>query len=305
MVMALVVGVFGVGTAAAVPDTIETPVWSQFDQTPSIGNPAVQATDSDAATTTFVAAGDGSVRGREFTGGSYGLLQNIGGFSFAGPGMSVGNASDVAIWVQGGDHALWRNECDSDLDPTSCTGWRSHGGQLKDNPAAVKTGGNLHVFVRGLDDQLWWNVIFTDDTTRGWIPLGGRLTSGPAVAVADSGNLAVVVRGTDGAVWMLRVQPLSTGVTSGWSSIGGQIIGNPALINDTLTVLATGTDNVLWYNSENGCCFPTWTNLNGFLTSGPAASLDGTPGCGPLAMAARGGDSRIWVARPNINEECV
>ena len=77
------------------------------------------------------------------------------------------------------------------------------------------------MFVRGTDSGLWhkyyqsgWSV---------WEPLGGTLSSAPAVAAPCAGVLEVFANGNDKALWRRSY----LGGWSGWDSLGGRLVGAP------------------------------------------------------------------------------
>jgi hypothetical protein len=97
------------------------------------------------------------------------------------------------------------------------------GGRLVSGPSAFGDGASLFVFGRGPDNQLWVNACNAYGSCGSWLPLGGRITSGPG-AVFRGPNVAdysVYARGTDGAVWG---RDHTTAGWGGWHSLGGNLL---------------------------------------------------------------------------------
>ncbi len=124
-----------------------------------------------------------------------------------------------------------------------------------------------------------------------WEPLGGQLTSGPAVASWTNGRLDTFVRGTDNALW--HKAWTGSGWTP-WTHLGGQLTSDPAAVSwgpDRLDVVVRGLDNALWHKAWDGSGWTPWTHLGGQLTSGPAiASWERNR----LDVVVRGNDNALW-----------
>ncbi len=86
----------------------------------------------------------------------------------------------------------------------------------------------------------------------------------------------------------------------GWSKIGGQLLAGtgPAAYSFTSGTttqvgwFVTGTDHALYQQwSDNGVQSPSWVNLGGYLTSGPAAT---SPGNGVIDVFVRGTNGALY-----------
>ena len=108
----------------------------------------------------------------------------------------------------------------------------------------------LDIFVRGADNQLWqkaWN--------GGWLtyfPLGGFLTSSPAVASWAPNRLDVFVRGSDNALYHKSWNGIEW---SAYERLGGNLEGAPAAISrgpNLIDVFFRGRDNHLYQKSYDG-----------------------------------------------------
>jgi hypothetical protein len=86
-----------------------------------------------------------------------------------------------------------------------------------DPALASPAPGKAVLATRGADDSGWTNTLSTTGngwTAAGWGPLGGVLSSSPAVAAAG-GRTDVVILGLDGA-WWRQTQTSVGGAWSGW-----------------------------------------------------------------------------------------
>ncbi len=157
-----------------------------------------------------------------------------------------------------------------------------------------------------MDDHLAVNII--PPASAIVTSFGGYVTATPAVVSPVNGFTDVVVRGTGGHIWE---QTFETGDWSTWTEFHDGTIGygaamvNPGRANVTLFV--AGSDNRLYklQSTDNGVSWHTgshnnlaWTNLGGFLTSQPSASLytDHAPSSlsAPLKVAVAGTNSNVW-----------
>ena len=166
------------------------------------------------------------------------------------------------------------------------------GGKLIGGPAAVwvppgtlPISGHV-IFGRGTDNRLWWRhqVGFG---WSGWAPLGGVLTSRPAVTIGGSlapDSLSVFVRGTDGAVWCRTLhgtpEPGQLQWTP-WISLGGKLLPGtaPAVGSNAsgLFIAATGTNHAVWVRQRLvGKTFGPWHSIGGKTAAGPGITSHGT-----------------------------
>jgi hypothetical protein len=134
---------------------------------------------------------------------------------------------------------------------------------------------------------------------RGWHPLGGLVTSTPAlvgalphataVAANADGRLDAFVTGTDRALWhRYQLTPNTTFNWSflpggGWSPLDGTLTSTIAVARNhsgRLEVFARGLDNAVWHRSQvsaGSSNWGSWSSLNGVFTIDPAvaANADG------------------------------
>ena len=154
------------------------------------------------------------------------------------------------------------------------------------------------------------------------LPLGGKVGGDPIVGISADGRLEIFVRGNDGALWhVAQLKPngewpiVDTAVDrpddkrpdatwSEWNSLGGQILGNPAIalnLDGRLEVFVRGTDQVLWHNwqtAPNGA-WSGWRSLGGQLSGSPAV---GNNSDGRLDVFVRGTDNALWhITQKSVN----
>jgi hypothetical protein len=129
--------------------------------------------------------------------------------------------------------------------------------------------------------------------TVSWQPLGGSLTSKPAVASWSANRLDVFGRGGDGELWH---RSWNGSFWSSWEPLGGALLAGtgPAVASwgpNRLDVIVTGLDHSVWHISWNGSFWSAWEPLGGYLTSGPGVS---TWGPGRLDVVGTGGNQAVW-----------
>ena len=169
-----------------------------------------------------------------------------------------------------------------------------YGGRLVSAPAPLWTGNALVVFGEGTDHQLWYSQV-TTAFSQPWHPLGGRLTSKPAVAFLGRGAYAVFVRGTDGAVW----ERLYNGAKwDSWQRSGGQVLAGtgPAAAYLTgsghLYVGVVGTNRQLYLKAANRTS--GFFSIGGQTTASPALTAISSSA---LAAFCRGTDGAAYYSR--------
>jgi peptidoglycan/xylan/chitin deacetylase (PgdA/CDA1 family) len=112
-------------------------------------------------------------------------------------------------------------------------------------------------------------------------------------ASATSAGVHLFVRSASGS---LSVRTARGGSWSGWSSMGGQLIGGPAAVatsQTTSTAFGVGTDSHIWQNTvTDSGSVGAWTEIGGTVTSTPGAAR--APD-GVLSVVVRGTDGAAWL----------
>jgi Repeat of unknown function (DUF346)/Abnormal spindle-like microcephaly-assoc'd, ASPM-SPD-2-Hydin len=105
-----------------------------------------------------------------------------------------------------------------------------------------------------------------------WEPLGGYLTSGPAVASWGPNRLDVFVRGPFNNLYHKSWNGTSW---SAYENLGGTLTSDPAAVSPApgrIDVFVRGPDNALWHMSFHDNAWSGWESLSGWLTSGPSVA---------------------------------
>ena len=97
-------------------------------------------------------------------------------------------------------------------DHRSVSNWTKLGGKFASKPEVIRDSeGFLHVFGRGLDQQLYhrYQMAYPDGArTRvswdKWVHMGGPATSAPSVLLDHESMINVFVRGGDRQLWRVR-----------------------------------------------------------------------------------------------------
>lgn len=218
-------------------------------------------------------------------------FQDLGGVSRSEPaGVSMG-AGHTAVFVRGGDDALYFQE----FDHGEASGWQNLGGQLTWNPHAVSTGpGQLVVFYRGTNKQLWYRE-FANGVWGPHTSLGGVLTSSPIGVSTRQGHVAVVTRGQANDLYYLERTEAGW---SGWTGLGGRFGVDPIAVSrgpGLVDVFVTGGGSKVYGISYNGSSWSPWRDLAappGGAVSEPGAAATGS---GELVVFVRGGEVRTPV----------
>jgi len=118
--------------------------------------------------------------------------------------IQPGVNNHIAVFVKGGDDALWMCDVLSDSEPETGT-WHGLGGVITTDPFVVAdpSANKIHAFVRGSDSALWENIFSTSPWNPGgnqWQGIGGLLLGYKQGAFIASNTQAFVI-GTDHALW--------------------------------------------------------------------------------------------------------
>jgi peptidoglycan/xylan/chitin deacetylase (PgdA/CDA1 family) len=122
----------------------------------------------------------------------------------------------------------------------------------------------------------------------------GQGRPGPAAGVT-AGGMHVFARAADGS---LSERTRRDGSWTGWTALGGAMVGGPAAIPVTSTVssaFVTGTDNGVWQKTVTDAGAASgWANLGGHATSKPGAAIGPD---GVATVVVRGSDAAAWMRR--------
>ena len=230
----------------------------------------------------------------------YPSFYSLGGILIGAPAVvSWGgwNSDYRAVFVRGADNALWYRERLT-ASNFSWTPWKSLGGYLTSDPAAVSWGLNrIDVFARGSNGQLihrWLSGDFEPKWSN-WESLGGILNGAPAVSSRGYKKLDVFIRGNNNQLYSKSFDGngwFSPG-WGGWTNLGGQLSSAPASVSwsaNRIDVFARGSTNNLIHKWWDGN-WRAWESLGGSLGSGPTVASWGP---NRLDIFMRGNDNKIY-----------
>ncbi|MBV9792696.1 MAG: hypothetical protein JO016_02045 [Actinobacteria bacterium] len=201
--------------------------------------------------------------------------------------------SDVLIFGQGADGALWYSQCTL---TGHCSGWVSLGGKVTSRPGAVFQGPNVadySVYARGTNGAVWGRS-HTTAGWGGWHSLGGNLLIGTGPAAADLNGTFVLAVGTNQQLYLSEA-----GVT-GFRPVGGLTTADPGLAataapaggQAALVGVARGTDHHGYYHRflSNS---PGWHALGGTFSTG--LTIANQAGSTTTTTFGLGADSQVYA----------
>ncbi len=192
--------------------------------------------------------------------------------------------------VQGTDGSLWWSKLSG-----AWSGLASLGGSTKSTPTLCSSPGRADLLVRGLNNATYLKSFQKGAWSSTWdSPPGGLTRDQPACAVLG-GRLYIVIRGIDNGTWWITKNETS-GVWTGWQSLGASISGPPVLVatptESRLDLVVRGSDNGIWHDTFYGYSnfWSGWDSAGGITVGVPAVVSDGTT----LHLIVRGQDNNIW-----------
>jgi hypothetical protein len=300
-------------TCIGSPSSLKFNVFVSYDATPGVDDvpQADEAPDSGAFSDAVAySAGSSSGSDRPVRVGAVGQSDNqlwvgngfgafytpYGGQLLAAPALARiaqadANADATPFFVATGtDHHLWGRR--GNLEP-----WRplSDVAYCNDSPGAVvydaDPGAGLDqrvvVACQGSDNALWSSTapISPSSTPKlnAWTRIGGILTAGPGVSVAQ-GVVTYLVPGVNGRVY----QSLGTGFSpTNWTCKGHPAFGT---LNATAWFGCHGTDDALWVAKNGGTGWGNAFSLGGRLVDGPGVAVTANQ----AVFFVQGTDSQVW-----------
>lgn len=216
---------------------------------------------------------DNKVWIRQMVKGSWKDWFSIGGLTNATPGVYLYAADHQTIVVRGMDNRLYINS--GGIGPSTWTkGWHKVDNQTVGSGPAVFVLPMTHEVViafRANDGTLQECMLLeeSDQECHSMEYYEGQIRGEPAFGLNGS---RIVARGTNDQVWVHDPD-------IGWNSIGGGTHDSPAISawggDDYYgyDVWVRGTDNKLWHKWYSYGLWHEWENLEGGLTSAPAAAV--------------------------------
>ncbi|HEY7373151.1 MAG TPA: discoidin domain-containing protein, partial [Polyangia bacterium] len=289
--------------------------WGSLGTSPSgafVGTPAV-ASWGPMHLEVFGTAADRSVWHRSCDNGACapGWDQVIPGtVALGGPAVVSPQPGQVDAVVIGSENGLWY----AHLEGGSWQGWTPLGrppgnAALGFEPAiASSPNGRLDVFASTVATTYHRSCsgsCLAAASWSAWEDLGqppGGIWGGPAAVGASSGRLDVVqVTRADMTMARKSFDP-STGLWSGWSSLGGVFAGGarPGLASwapGHLDVFARGFDNIVYHRSIDPSAHPLAFWLSSTSWAGDTGVGATSPGPNRVDQVVLGRDGAIWLAQ--------
>lgn len=167
----------------------------------------------------------------------------------------------LTVACRGTDNALWDNSTALPASglPQFSSGWTRLGGVLTAGPAVAQVGGVTTFFVRGTTGHIYIRTLTTGFAEQPWSCIGA-----PAASLRTATTTTYIAwQGTDHALWY------ASNSGSRWtsaSSLGGTLIGNPAVAADydQIVILAEGTTHAVYQYALFGAS-PGWHSLGGYV----------------------------------------
>jgi hypothetical protein len=257
-----------------------------------LGKPSI-ARSEEASTSIFVRGLDGNLWQKWTTGVGWSGWNNVSavtGGPIAGSPGSVGPTSgEVNVVAKLPDNTVgfW----------TGTTTWGFSGiggGQILGDPGVALK----HVFVRGLDNNLWqkwWTGTYWTEW-QNLSGLGGPIASSPSAVSAGPGTLTVVARMPNNhvGVWSW------SGTAWSFQELAGEIQGDPGIAAPNygaVSVFAQGLDGNLWEDSTPGAGWTGWQQITTtpIKSSPSAAGQIGGPHHGEIDVVARSANNQVGV----------
>lgn len=198
--------VFVTGTDKAVwhryNDTMPSNAWSAWDSHggQTTGSPTAVSWD-DGRIDLFVRGTDSHLRHLWWNGTQWGSWEDLGGILLENTSPSAASiaANSLDILTAGTDKQIWDKKWASKV-----WSWGGIGGQTESTPGATGSNGMLHVFVRGLDGNLFYK--YRDSIGwSSWEPIDGEIAAGTGPAACSYGStINVFVVRADHQIWQLQ-----------------------------------------------------------------------------------------------------
>ena len=176
--------------------------------------------------------------------------------------------------------------------------WTNLGGTCASSPAAIRdNAGNLFIFVRGLNGELWARKL-TGSTWSGWLQIGDSVVGRPTAELDTvSGVVRVFVRRTPNqSVYLASQQSSGSSSFTAWQNLGGTLTNSPVVeqrSDGRLDIYAGAPDYTFWKipGNSNGTFTTEWWH--------PLyVSLEGEPtfvSQGATFFAARTIDDKLYL----------
>jgi parallel beta-helix repeat protein len=233
-----------------------------------------------------------SIWHRSYSNGVWSAWNSPGGVTRDQPACAF-QGGLLRVVVRGTDNGLWYNYRN---DTSGVWGtWQSLGGFATGPPVLVASpaGWRLDLIVQGNGNTIWHKSFLNGAWSASWDSPTGSTPSFPAAA-SDGRTLHLVVRGTDNGAWYNSLN-FTSGLWSGWSSLGGATPTAPSLVvgaSRAVHLAVVGLDGGIYHKMKTGAGVwaLSWDSAGGSTNNSVALGASGTR----LAIVVRGIDGGIW-----------
>ncbi len=188
--------------------------------------------------------------------------------------------SDRQLWWQHWEGGAWAPD------------WQPLGGDLRSDPAVVRSGSTVHVAVRA-SGRVTLIRRLVGGAWSGFQSLGGTSTSDPTLANLGA-QLMLLVRGSDAGMYAKRY---GGSWPSGWTNLAGIITSDPAVASADggFWAFGRGTDNAIYVKRSSSTSWQgSWHRMTGQGSrSDPEAVFDGVR----VRVFIKGSGDRLYGAR--------
>ena len=223
----------------------------------------------------FVEGLDSELWHLNWDGSTWSVWEPLGGALSASPAVASWGADRLDVIARGIDHSIWHMAWQG-----AWTAWESLGGTSASSPGADSFASNrIDIITQGLDGGAW-HQFWGGSGWSGWIEdVGGKLSSGPAVASEANSELDVVAAG-QGVIperltylhgWQLW-QPLPQSPMA-QAALTPQTAYSPALV----ALGSNAEESCLTVSSEQIECAQLSAGVSA-SPSAPPAAAPGSPG---------------------------
>jgi hypothetical protein len=212
----------------------------------------------------------------------------------------VRSGNNILIFARGTDGATYYKSS-SGLGEPAWSPWfqMNISGQGSPAAAGLPAAGDIYIATNqsgaiAVNDRAF--AVFDNGDWNIGAPRTASIASDPAIAVASGLGVYVFVRGSDNALWAYNVS-----ANSGWMSLGGSFVGNPAAVSRTATsfdIFVNSSNGNLQEVSFNGTS-TTWSSVpNGSccLAAGSSPTV-ASPQPLELDVLFKGTDGLMWWKR--------
>lgn len=235
----------------------------------------------------FTVASDNQLYGQYWNGSAWTGFSSIVSNVMSDP-APIMNGSTLNMFYRGGDNQIYNG-----FKSGSTWSWGSMGTtQMQGNPTAMTFGtGEMDVFALGTDGHPYYDTWLTATGWSGWQSTGNFMASDLKGAQYGS-SLYLFARGGDNVPYYIV---RNGGTWGSWSSLGGSVVGNPAVLNygaeSELDVYFNTSVNQIWKITYTSSGWGSWGNMGSSYVGDPYLTTYGND----LEVFARGTNNQVYT----------